>query len=74
MATLMKCISDVLTGGLTAARAVLGFNFHIIVAQIANLIVCMMVGRGLTLAANAALQKFAGLLFGTMIYVSEECK
>jgi len=59
----------ILTGGLTAARAVLGFNFHILVAQIANLIVRILVGRGLTFAANAALQRFIGFLFGPIGWI-----
>jgi uncharacterized protein YaaW (UPF0174 family) len=59
----------ILTGGLTAAKAILGFNFHVIVAQIANLIVRMLVGKGLTLAANAALQRFVGLLFGPIGWI-----
>jgi uncharacterized protein YaaW (UPF0174 family) len=59
----------ILTGGLTAAKAILGFNFHILVAQIANLIVRMLVGRGLTLVANAALQRFVGLLFGPIGWI-----
>jgi uncharacterized protein YaaW (UPF0174 family) len=53
-----------LTGGLTAAKAVLGFNFHILVAQISNLIVRMLANRGLSLAVNAALQRsVVGFLF-----------
>jgi uncharacterized protein YaaW (UPF0174 family) len=59
----------ILTGGLTAARAVLGFNFHILVAQIANLIVRTLAGRGLSLAANAALQRFASFLFGPVGWI-----
>ena len=51
-------------GGLTAARAIMGFGFHKMVAVIANLIVRMLMGRGLTLAANAALQRFVGVFFG----------
>jgi len=59
----------ILTGGLTAARAILGFNFHILVAQMANLIVRLLVGRGLTLAANAALQRVVGFLFGPIGWI-----
>jgi len=58
-----------LTGGLTAARAVMGFGFHKMVAIIANLIVKMLVGRGLSIAANAALQRMVGLLFGPIGWI-----
>lgn len=51
-------------GGLTAARAVMGFNFHILVAQIANLVVKAIAGRGLSFAANAAMQHWVKFLFG----------
>jgi uncharacterized protein YaaW (UPF0174 family) len=57
------------TGGLTAARAIMGFGFHKMVAIIANLIVRMLVGRGLSLAANAALQRMVGLLFGPIGWI-----
>lgn len=51
-------------GGLTAARAVMGFNFHILVAQVANLVVKAIAGRGLSFAANAAMQHWVKILFG----------
>jgi uncharacterized protein YaaW (UPF0174 family) len=58
-----------LTGGLTAVRAVMGFGFHKMVAIIANLIVRTLAGRGLSLAANAALQRMVGLLFGPIGWI-----
>jgi uncharacterized protein YaaW (UPF0174 family) len=64
-----RASAAILTGGLTAARAILGFNFHILIAQIANLIVKLLVGRGLTLAANAALQRVFGILFGPIGWI-----
>ena len=53
-----------LTGGLTAAKTVMGFGFHTMVATVANLIVKTLVGRGLSVAANATLQRMGGMLFG----------
>ncbi|GHU39716.1 hypothetical protein FACS1894105_14460 [Clostridia bacterium] len=64
-----KASSALLVGGLTTAKAVLGFQFHILVAQIANMLVKALVGRGLSLAANAALQRFVGFLFGPVGWV-----
>jgi uncharacterized protein YaaW (UPF0174 family) len=58
-----------LTGGLTAARAIMGFGFHKMVAIIANLLVRMLVGRGLSFAANAALQRMVGILFGPIGWI-----
>jgi len=58
-----------LTGGLTAAKAIMGFGFHKMVAVIANLIVKMLVGRGLSIAANAALQRVVGFLFGPIGWI-----
>ena len=58
-----------LTGGLTAARAIMGFGFHKMVAIIANLIVKMLTGKGLSLAANAALQRTVGILFGPLGWI-----
>jgi len=57
----------IITGGLTATRAVLGFRFHILVAQIANIIVKSMIGRGLPLILNAALQRVSGFLFHPVV-------
>ncbi len=54
----------IIQGGLTAARAVMGFNFHILVAQVANLVVKAIAGRGLSFAANAAMQHWVKILFG----------
>lgn len=51
-------------GGLTAAKAIMGFNFHILVAQVANLVVKAIAGRGLSFAANAAMQHWVKILFG----------
>ncbi len=59
-----KTSAVILTGGLTAAKKILGFQFHILVAQVSNLVVRMIAGRGLSLAANAALQKFVAAFFG----------
>lgn len=51
-------------GGLTAARSIMGFNFHIVVAQVANTVVRTIAGRGLSFAANAAMQQWVKVLFG----------
>ena len=56
--------SALLVGGLSAARAIMGFDFHILVAQVSNLVVKLLFQRGLSLAANAALQRFVGMFFG----------
>jgi hypothetical protein len=53
-----RAAGGLLTGGFSAARLVLGFRFHILLAQLANLLI-----PSLSLATNAALQRFAGLLF-----------
>jgi len=53
-----------LTGGLTAAKTVMKFGFHKMVAITANLIVRVLTGKGLSFAANAALQRMCGVLFG----------
>ena len=58
-----------LHGGLTTARAIMGFGFHKMVAIIANRIIKMLVGRGLSLAANAALQRTVGILFGPIGWI-----
>lgn len=68
-ATATEVCSALLVGGLTAARAIMGFNFHILVAQIANMIVRIIAGRGLSLAANAALQRFAASFFGPIGWI-----
>ena len=52
-----------MTGGLTAARSVMGFQFHILTAQIANIVVKSIAGRGLAFAANQVLQKPVSVLF-----------
>ncbi len=49
---------------LTVLRAILGFRFHIFLAQISNFLAKLVFGRGLSLTANAALQKFAARIFG----------
>ncbi|MGE0827592.1 MAG: hypothetical protein AB7G75_35805 [Candidatus Binatia bacterium] len=54
-----RAAGGLLTGGFSAARLILGFRFHILLAQLANLLI-----PSLSLATNAALQRFAGLLFG----------
>ena len=64
-----KTIETITLGGLTAAKAILGFQFHILLAQLSNLLFRSLVGRGLSLAANAALQRFAGLFFGPVGWV-----
>lgn len=51
-------------GGLTVARAIMGFKFHILVAQSANLVVRTIAGRGPSIAANAAMQHWVKILFG----------
>ena len=58
-----------LTGGLTAARAIMGFGFHKMIAIIANIIVRILTGRGLSLAANAALQRLVGVIFGPIGWI-----
>ena len=64
-----KTIETITLGGITAAKAILGFQFHILLAQLSNLLFRSLVGRGLSLAANAALQRFAGLFFGPVGWV-----
>lgn len=59
-----RAATGLLAGGLAGARAILGFQFHILLAQFANIIVKTIAGRGLALAGNAALQRIAGLLLG----------
>lgn len=58
-----------LTGGLAAAKAILGFQFHILAAKLANIIARLILGRGLSLAANAALQKYIAILFGPVGWI-----
>jgi uncharacterized protein YaaW (UPF0174 family) len=53
-----------LTGGLTAARALLGPQFNILIVILTNLIIGTFLGRGLTVAANIVLQRFLGLFLG----------
>lgn len=64
-----KIGSVLLTGGLTAARSVMGFQFHILTAQIANIVVKSIAGRGLTFAANQVLQKTVSVLFGPVGWI-----
>ena len=54
----------IMQGGLTAMRAILGFNFHIYLAIIVNAIVKAITGAGLSLAANAAMHRFAAAIWG----------
>lgn len=49
---------------LTVLRSVLGFKFHIFLASFSNMISKIIFGRGLSLGANAALQRFAASIFG----------
>lgn len=58
-----------LTGGLTAAKSIMKFQFHKLVAIIANLIVRLLTGHGLSLAANVLLQRIFGFLFGPVGWV-----
>ena len=68
-AQVTKTSAILLTGGLTAARKVMGFQFHILVAQVANMVVRMIAGRGLSVAANAMLQKFVATWFGPVGWI-----
>ena len=45
-------------------RQALGFRFHVFAARLANLLAKAIVGRGLSLSANAALQKALARFFG----------
>jgi len=51
-------------GGLTVLRHLLGFKFHIFVAKVANMIAKIILGRGLSFAANAMLQRVISIIFG----------
>lgn len=68
-ATAARTTAAIVSGGLTAAKALLGFQFHILTAQLSNLLLRALVGRGLGFAANAALQRIAGVLFGPIGWV-----
>jgi uncharacterized protein YaaW (UPF0174 family) len=57
------------SGGLFALRKTLGFKFHIYVAKIANTVVRFITGKGLSIPANALLQKIVGQVFGKFIPV-----
>lgn len=59
-----KIIAGILTGGITALRSIMGFQFHIILAITANSIARFLTGAGLSFTANWMMQKFAALLFG----------
>lgn len=65
--------SALLTGGLTATRAIVGFQFHIVLAKMAGfvsrLIVAPLLGRGISIAGMAALQRVAGIAFGPIGWV-----
>lgn len=62
-----------LTGGLMATRAIVGFQFHIVLAKMAGfvsrLIVAPLLGRGISLAGMAALQRIAGIAFGPIGWI-----
>ncbi|MEO0074525.1 MAG: hypothetical protein ABIK31_00240 [candidate division WOR-3 bacterium] len=53
-----------LFGTFTATKAILGFQFHIILAKVSNLIVKALIGRGLSVVGNALLQRIAAVIFG----------
>ncbi len=59
-----RAAAGLATGGLTAARAILGFQFHILLAKLSNLLVQAAIGRGIGFAANAIMQRIAGILLG----------
>jgi uncharacterized protein YaaW (UPF0174 family) len=49
---------------ITLLRSLMGFRFHILLAQITNLIAKAIFERGLSVTANAALQSIAAKIFG----------
>ncbi len=61
-----KLLKMIKTGhaSLTVIRQILGFKFHIFLAKLANAVVKVLLKRGLSLSANAMLQKFAAIVFG----------
>lgn len=59
----------IVVGGLTTAKTIMGFNFHIVLAQVSNIIVRAITGKGLSLVANATLQKSAGLFLGPVGWI-----
>jgi hypothetical protein len=65
----MKATTALLAGGLTAARAIMGFGFHKMVAVYANLFAKTLVGRGLSFATGATLQRMVGFLFGPIGWI-----
>jgi hypothetical protein len=64
-----QATAALLTGGLTAARAVMGLGFQRMIPVVANRIIKMMFGRGLSLAAKAAMRRSVGILFGPIGWV-----
>ncbi len=54
---------------ITILRTILGFQFHIFLAQIANHVAKFIFNRGLSFFANAALQRTAGLIFGPVGWI-----
>ncbi len=61
-----QLLASFTTGGLTALRSLLGFQFHKMLAVIVNAISKALFKVGLPLAWNAILQRFAGILFGPL--------
>ena len=60
-------VGKLLGGGqltLFTLRQLLGFKFHIFLAKIANFLAKVVLGKGLSVGANAFLQKVAARLFG----------
>lgn len=51
-------------GGLTVLRSLLGFKFHILTAKLVNMVAKLILGRGLSLAANAMIQRYVAVIFG----------
>ena len=58
----------VLVGGVTALRTALGFQFHVLLAVVANAL-ARSLGISLSVAMNAALQRAAGMLLGPVGWV-----
>ncbi len=60
-------VGKLLGGGqltLFTLRQILGFKFHIFLGKVANLLAKAVLGKGLSVGANAVLQKVAARLFG----------
>lgn len=68
-----KISPALLTGGFTALRTLMGFQFHIVLAKIAGflsrMIVAPLVGSGIKFATMAGLQRVAGLVFGPIGWI-----